>query len=565
MKKSFALFLLILAGMVVADCSRAAEVPLASKIVKVVVYPDAALLTRAGSTQVDPGTYQFVFADIIPMIDENSIRVSGKGSAKARIFGAQLKKEYLSEKPAERVRALENQIQALSDERSKLVDGHSVVMMEREWLGSLKFFAQGQLPKDLVSKVPATKDLGDLLKFIDVSFKDNYAAAFDLTSKVREVDKKIDALRRELSGIATPDKTKRSIAVDVEVLKSGSLDIMVSYLVYGVTWQSMYDARALFEKSEAELVSYGLVRQATGEPWSDVEVFLSTAKPSIGGRMPELVSWFLMPFQPRRARAQAYEPYYREAMNSLDGAVLESRSDIGGAKDKKFALKSVMMPSEVAYATSEQKGVSVTYKIPRKATIASDGSDVRLPVSSQNLAAEFKYSAFPKFSDLAYLAAWVKNSGDLQLPAGRVSVFLGDDFVGTSAIDNIAPSEKFDLFLGADENVKVKREQLEKKVDDVIVANIPSPNRKTTLKIKITVENYKPKKVRFELFEAMPVSQDERIKVKIEALSLEPTKKDYKDRPGVWRWEFELDPQAKKEITYTVVVEHPRTMQVEGL
>ncbi len=546
---------------VFSGAARAMEVPVESKITRVMIYPDSGLLTRSGSVQVDPGTYQFVFSDIIPMMDENSIRVAGSGSAKARIFGAQLRKEYLSEKPAQRVQQLEKEILSLSDERRRLSDAHVIVMWEREWLNSLKFFSQLQLPKDLISKVPATKDLGDLLKFMDASLKDSFIASMDLEIKIRELDNKMDALKRELAQIETPDKTKRSIVVDVEVLRSGKLDIMVYYMVYGVTWQSMYDARALFDKSEAELISYGLVRQTTGEPWVDIEAILSTAKPSISGRMPELVSWFLTPFQPRAQRAWRYE-HESFAKDAISGATagfsmaLESK----GLKNDKPAA-----PAEVAYAVAQQKGVSVTYKIPRKATISSDGSDVRLPVSSQNLAAQFKYSAFPKLSDMAYLVAMVKNSKDLQLPAGRVSVFLGDDFVGTSGIDNIGPGETFDLFLGADENVKVKREQIEKKTDDVIVGNIPSPNRKTTFKYKITVENYKSKKINFELFEAMPVSQDERIKVKIEQATLEPKTKDFKDKPGIWRWEFELDPRAKKEITYAVIVEHPRNMQVDGL
>jgi uncharacterized protein (TIGR02231 family) len=551
------IFSLLFAG---SNCIFASEVPVESKIVRVTVYPDSALLTRQGSVQSTPGTYQFVFSNIIPNIDESSIRVKGEGTARARIFGAQLKKEYLSEKPAERVTQLEKDIEGLNNEKRKLNDSHNIAMQEREWLNSLKFFSQQQLPRDLITKVPQAKDIGDLLKFLDENLKANFANSYDIELKIRELDKKIEALENELAQIQTPDKVTRTIVVDVEVLKAGSLDIMVSYRVFGATWQPMYDARASVEKSETELVSYGLVRQTTGEDWKDVEVILSTAKPSIGGRMPEAQPWFLSFYHPTPQKRRVYEAKNMMITESLKvgGAV---DSDAYSSSDEQVP----MAPAEVAYAVAEQKGVSVTYKIPRKATIKSDGSDVRLPVSSQNLAAKFKYSAFPKASDFAYLAAQVTNNKELQLPAGRVSVFLGEDFVGTSGIDNIGPGETFDLFLGVDENVKVKREQLEKKVDDVIVGNIPSPNRKITFKYKVTVENYKNKKISFELFEAMPVSQDERIKVKIEQVTLEPKNKAYKDKPGVWQWEFELEPQAKKEITYTVVVEYPRNMQVEGL
>jgi hypothetical protein len=68
-----------------------------------------------------------------------------------------------------------------------------------------------------------------------------------------------------------------------------------------------------------------------------------------------------------------------------------------------------------------------------------------------------------------------------------------------------------------------------------------------------------------KLFEALPVPEDDRIKVKIEKVSLEPKEKDWKDRKGIWLWELELEPKAKKEIFYNLVVEHPREMQIEGL
>ena len=223
------------------------------------------------------------------------------------------------------------------------------------------------------------------------------------------------------------------------------------------------------------------------------------------------------------------------------------------------------MEEKAKYATVEQKGIAVAYKLPRKATVKCDGSDNKLAISSQILKADFEYSSYPRAILSAYLGSRVTNAPELQLLGGRVNIFLDGDFVGISSIDNIGPAEQFDLYLGADENVKVKREQVQKTVDETFIAGIPSPTRKTTFRYKLTVENYKSKKIRVKLFEAMPVSEDDRIKIKIEKVSQEPAKKDWKDRKGVWLWELSLEPKAKQEIFYTYTVEHPREMQVEGL
>jgi uncharacterized protein (TIGR02231 family) len=566
MRKIFAMVLFICSSMFLAVfVVFAADITAESHLTQVSVYPDSALLTRSASIELAPGEHAVIFSDIIPELDENTIRVSGQGSAKVKILGAQVKKEFLKEKPGERVQELEKQIEETQMARRENEETLNILSQEREFLSSLRFFSQGQLPKDLITKVPSATEIDGILKFLDVSMKSNYAQNRTLENAIRDIDRKLEALLRELYEINTPDKMKRSIIVEVQVLKAGNLDLIVTYLVPGASWQSLYDARASFEKGEVELVSYGLVRQQTGEDWPGIDMVLSTARPTRGGRMPELFSWFLRPYQPVQAmrKAKASFAMAGEAVSSAaDYAPYYLESNIGGKEMEEKALEA---PAEVSYATAQDKGASVVYKIPRKASVKADGSAVRLPVFAQTLAAKFKYAAYPKANPLAYLASRVTNSKDLQLLPGRVNLFLNDDFVGASRIDSIAPGEDFDFYLGVDESVKVKREEIEHKMDDVLLGGIPSPNRIVTMKYKLTVENYKSNKITVELFESMPVSGDEKIRVKIENVSVEPKNKDFKDKKGVWRWEMELEPKAKKEISYTLVVEYPRNLIVEGL
>jgi len=527
----------------------ASEIEVQSKISEVTVYPDSALISRVAMVKLNLGEYRIIFSNIIPELDENSLRVQATGTAETKLFGAQVKKEFLEEVPSEKIKQLREEIQRLEDEIKRLQNFKNLLSEEKNFLDSIRLFSRDQIPKDLVTKMPTPKDLDEMLKFLDVKLKENYSGAMDTELKIRDLTNKIDVLRRELTQISGPTKKlKRSILVDLEVLEPGSLNLDVSYLVRGASWQSIYDARADFEKSEVEMVSYAIVRQKTGEDWPEIEISLSTAKPAIGGRMPYISPWFLRPYQSPRIVEKK--------------ALIESRLQY-----EEFAPPEKLEEAKggIEYAVVEEKGIAVTYKLPKKATIKSDGSEYKLPISSQILKADFEYSTYPRLVPSAYLGSRVTNAKDLQLLAGRVNIFLEGDFVGTSSIDNIGSGEEFDLYLGVDENVKVKRERIEKKVDDVLIAGIPAPHRKTTLKYKTTIENYKNKSIKVIFFEAMPVSEDERIKVKILNVSLEPKEKDYKDRKGVWRWELELEPKEKKEIFYSFSIEHPRDMQVEGL
>ncbi|MGD0335507.1 MAG: mucoidy inhibitor MuiA family protein [Candidatus Omnitrophota bacterium] len=535
----------------------------ASSIKEVTVYPDSALVSRSANVQLGAGAHEVVFSDIIPEIDENSLKVSCANTASVKILGARLKREFLTKEPAEKVRELQDQIQKIEDEIKKLQNFKEVLANEKEFLDSIRMFSKEQLPKELVTKMPAVKDMDDTLKFMDTRLKDNYSQALDTELQIREQEKKLEALRKELADISGPrQKMQRSIIVEVEAAKTVTTDLVISYLVGGATWQPIYDARANFEKSQVELVSYGIIRQRTGEDWQNVEISLSTAKPAVGGRMPYVESWLLKIYQPRPMMLDKERGVFgrnKRAFLQYEAYSIETKSDVSGVGGEG------VMPQAPVYSHAQEKGIAVVYKLTQKASVKSDGTEEKFPISTQTLKASFEYSTYPKALLNAYLGSRVLNAPDLQLLAGRVNIFLDGDFVGISSIDNIAPQEEFDLYLGADENVKVKRELIEKKVDETIIGNIPSPNRRTIFKYKLTVENYKSKAINVKLFEAMPVSQDDRIKVRIDKVSVEPTQKDWKDRKGVWLWELALQPQKKQEITYTFLVEHPRDLQIEGL
>lgn len=538
----------------------AADVHAPSSIRQVTVYPSSAFVTRSAQAEVKPGDTAVVFTDIVPEIDENSIRVQGKGTAQVKILGAQVKQEHTPDAPAPRIKELETKIEALEDASAKLANEKRVLAEEKKYLDSIRLFANQKIPEDLVTRTPTSEELEAPLVFLRTKLRANFENELMLDKELRENQKKIEALRRELEEVSgAGQNTKRSITVEIEVAKAGKLDLDLSYRVGNASWEAVYDARADLPKSEVELVSYAVVRQNTGENWENVDMVLSTAQVVSGGNMPEAEPWVIRPYQP-----PAPVPVMRRAYAAKSASL--------GMADASMAMEAMSAPEPEpvlsavnAYAQAVTKGVSVAYKLPRKATVQSDGSDHKLPVASQTLKADFKYSAYPRVAAMAYLRSLVTNAKDLQLLGGRVSVFFDGDFVGTSGLESVAPGQEFDLEMGVDENVRVKRELVSKRSDDVLLGSIPSSTKKIVYKYKLTVENYKAQASKVELFDTIPVSEDERIKVKVSGVSEEPAQKDWKDRKGVWRWELSLQPQAKKEILYTCTVEFPRAMRVEGL
>ena len=541
-----------------------ADITADSSIKDVTVYPDSALLTRVATLDLTPGQHKVVFANIIPEVDENSLRVSAVGDVKVTLFGAKLKREFLQEEASVKVKQLTDDIQKAEDELAGLQNIKNALSDEKNFLDSIRLFSNQQIPEDLITKVPSAGDLEGLLIFLDSKLRDNYSKTQEADIKMRDLSEIIEAMRKELQDVSMYNsKVARSIEVEMEAAGSGKVDLSISYLVWSANWRPIYDARANYSKNEVELVSYGIVKQTTGEDWTDVNASLSTARPATGGLAPEPYPWLLRPYQPpQQLRSKSRDAKVCFELAEAAAPAKEALCDyatgngIGGPEQ---------VEAEEAYANAQERGISVVYTLPKKATIKSDGSENKLPIASQTLSAKFEYLIYPRASSSAFLLAKAINNKDLQLLSGRVNVFFEGDFVGTSHIKNIAPGEELELSLGPDEGLKVTRELIEKKVDETLMAGIPATTRRTIFAYKVKAENYKPQSVKVNIFESTPVSEDDRIKVKISSVSIEPSKKDWKDKKGVWLWTLELATKEKKELTYSFVIECPREMQIEGL
>jgi uncharacterized protein (TIGR02231 family) len=553
--KKLLIALLVLA---VAVPSFAADLKPETVITDVVVYPGTARVTRELKTDVTEGMHNILFSDIKPDIDENSLTVSGEGTAKVKIYGAKIIRQYLNEAADERVKELEKKLEALNDQVIAEHSKSGVLQSKRQFIESIKLFAGTQIPKDMVTTMPGPDNLSQTLEFIGNSLSSIEGEQQKSNFALREITKEIQKVKQELNNLrSSAGKVIRSIAVDTECLKPGSLNLKVSYNSGNVNWYPVYDARVDFATAKANLTFAAMTRQVSGEDWNNVKLNISTARPSLGGSMPELMPWYL---NARReySRRKALSPQVMMKSSMMADAAFETMA--GSVDAEKFE------EAEMVYTESQEKGTAVVYSVAKPVTLMSDGSEQRVPISSQDLDSEFEYAATPKLSPYAYLKAIVQNGNDDRLLPGQINIFLDGDFVGKSNMnETVAAGEKFDLFLGVDEGVSVERELIEEKTDDTLIGNVPSPNKITTHVYKITVENFKNKEIKLNLFDQIPVAQDDKIKVKEIKYSLKPTEDNYRDRKGVLLWKMSLKPAEKKEITYSFVIEHPRNLDVQGI
>ena len=108
---------LALAGVIVAPrLGLAADVELASKIDRVTVFPDAAVVTRMAALNLPAGASALVLRGLPASLDPASIRVEGEGSSGFAIGGIDVRATPGEAKPVIDAE-LERRLKALRDER----------------------------------------------------------------------------------------------------------------------------------------------------------------------------------------------------------------------------------------------------------------------------------------------------------------------------------------------------------------------------------------------------------------------------------------------------------------
>lgn len=553
--KTWQIGIVVFSAMIINGSMLWAEVLEApSKITEVVVFGDRALVTRQAEVELAPGAASIRLSGLPGTIEEQSITAKGKGTAKVTLFGASLKTTQLADSASPRVKELEDQIEAFQDRREEIENQKAVFADKKEFLNSIRAASLEQVGKDLITKQPSVSDVASLATFLEKELMTMYQSLHQADLELRDMDEEVNRLERELGELrGSWDRKETSIEVDLEAESGGTFVLEVSYRLPGARWAPVYEARAMSTGGNVGWTSYGEVRQRTGEDWDNVLVHLSTAKPAVGARMPEVQPWYLRVWEPLVAR-KSFETMEKLKMRASRAPRVPEASY---APDE-------LREAEMAQATVSAKGPAVHYTLVKRETILSDWQPRKVVIQAHEFSAAYAYEISPRLAPYAYLRAKVTNDSGSLLLAGPVQVFLDGAFVGSSSIDIVGPKEELDLSLGIDERIRVERKQLGAKVDVSVLPSLHGWIKSIDYDYLTTIENYGPIEADMIVLDQLPVSQHDEIKIENIKMNPEPTE-EVKDKPGVKHWAFRLPSGGKKEIALSYRVKHPVDMPVAGL
>ncbi len=526
-----------------------------TSITAVVVYPDRARLTRQGTAALEPGSHRLLLTELPLTLDPASVRAAARGTARARLLGIDVKREFYVETPDARVRELEEQIERLQDELGALDRQAALLKEDREavrgLLGATEQYARGLA----LGRTTAAEQMA-LLDGLSERARQLDAALLKLATERREMERRLTRLQSELDQLRSARGRERyAAAVEVEVLEAGDLTVELTYVVSRAGWTPLYDLRLVEDEQPSLEVGYlAQIAQQTGEPWDNVALTLSTARPALTERLPELDPWYVNVVQPRAPAKKMMGMAEAPAMRASVGAV----EDLALREPVPEAPPPPMMEAEVAVAAVESSGTAVTYVVPGAVTIPPDGAPRKVAVARFALTPKVDYVSAPKLVEAAYRRAEVRNESPYTLLPGPANLFAGDEFIGTTALELTAPGGEIKLYLGVDDRVKVKRELKQREVDKKLIGD----RRRLRYGYEITLENLMPVKASLLLQDQIPVPLHESIKTRLEFAEPKPTRES---ELGLLEWEFALAPGEKRVVRFDFSVEHPRDVPITGL
>jgi uncharacterized protein (TIGR02231 family) len=532
------------------------EVNVASAVTHVSVYPDRARVTCSGECEVETGLHRLLIGELPLVLEQESVRVTGEGTARVRILSVDVAQQHFVETPAQQVRDLQAQIEALEDEARVITDKQAGLAAQQTYLNGLR--AQtAEFAKGLSRGKTTIEEQAQLLQFLQEQDETVQSAVRDLDNRKRDLDRELNKLRRELKLLQGARLPQRFQAlVDVEVLEAGSFRPELSYVVWNAGWQPLYDVRLLEREDGRSLdITYiAQVTQNTGQDWHDVSLVVSTARPALNQRLPELKPWFLDVYRPapppqpplaRQAKAQAAAPQM-------------ATMAMGPAAEEIMVERMMVAEAEVAVAEVQSSGTAVSFAVSGKTDIPSDGSPHKTTINQFQLDPKLDYLAVPKHTDAVYRRATVANSSTSPMLEGPMNLFVGDEFIGKNRLEYTPANGEIELLLGVEENITVERTLEKRDVDKRLLRD----NRQVRFGYKIEIKNLLPTEAKLEVHDHIPVARHEQIKVKLDKVKPEPAEQT---DLHLSEWHLSLAAGETQTIEYEFVVEHPRSLQIVGL
>ncbi len=498
-----------------------------TKLTAAAVYRSGCIVRRSGKVSLQKGTQTVRIGGLTAGIDESTLRLF----VPAGVSGSNVQVEHPTrDEQREALKELTAKVAAL---QGRIESREKIAAL---WEANADFSQKESL------------SVGEMAAYLE-----------KLPERLEALGSEIAALKEEKTVLDKEyaDAKKKAalpyVTAELSAQEAGEYPIEISCREQQAFWNPVYEIHADSETDSLDLRLRAKIFQRSGEDWSGVKLTLFTGNPSVSGTIPEMDPVHLRIYEP---------PVYknRAAGGARFGAMMKTARADEMVVEECEAMEDAaapMMAMNAVYAGSgtASKGETMTEYALSGSWDIRDGREIICDIRTDALPCRYHAVAVPKLSDEAYLAAEVATSLLEDMQDTPAAVYLKGAFAGNVVLEPDMTKDNYDLSLGVDETVKVKREQKKKYTSNVLLKG----QKKTEYEYEITVSSRKDKTISVTVCDQLPISDEKTIV--IEPLELSGAERE--EEKGFLRWTFDLAPGETKNVKLAWTVAWPKDKRTE--
>ncbi|MCR9152812.1 MAG: DUF4139 domain-containing protein [Bacteroidetes bacterium] len=510
---------------------------IASKLESVTIFEQGARFERNASLKLSPGNHRLVFYGLPITINPSSIQIGS--DRKLDLLSIQTSNSG-SENPLkqEEIGKLEAQIAKLNLTRENTEAQIEALRLENEFLtkntqlGGTSGYSLSELQQ--ISQYARSQKLKNQLE------------QQKLHRELRETSSAISKTQTELSKIKQlSSKLSGEIIVKLNNPTDQNCKFNIVYsIANNASWSNAYN---LYFKQLTEglaLSHKASIYQSTGEDWNNVALRLVTGNPRQNISMPRESPAYVNFIYRNQVQASSDAPRMHR---DVETASVQAQ---GKANEKDRYFNNLNSKS---FQVNNQQN-RIEFLAPKRYTIKSDESE-SIILRDIALDAKYEYQASPRLDPAAYLIATVNDWEKHQLLPGELSIYNQGLFIGSTYLNPQVTSDSLMFSLGQDPSIKIAHNRIFSKESKSFLGS----DRIDEYSYEISLNNLKTNSLKIRVFDRIPVSQNEDIKIKY---VLNDEAKLSQANNGIIEWEIELQAKKERKISFSYEIRYPKDQSI---
>ncbi len=524
------------------------EIEVETTIDSVLILTDSARIVRKGTVELKKGDYTLCIKTGTPYVREDSVLV--KGTGKGSILDVQVEKRSEKREIASDLKKLKDELVKLEDELSS-IDTEIKVLNERmNYMSTtMKKFSE-IFPLGMVAGETNIETYSAMEEKFSKSILDMTKEKKKLERERKKVSDQISIVKSKIKNMEYGYKRDiDAILINISVTADSTFKIEVQYHVDNAYWSPRYDA--VISEGKVLLKTYASIINGTKEDWQNVSLSVSTAT-SEKAEYVEPEPWYLDAYipEPRVSRKKSFAPRPLAAP-----APKSMAEEVGATMAEEYYEEAEEEEIEFITAEINTSGLGIIrYDVPGKVDLPYDKNPHPILLSEKELESERLYFWNADSKEEVIAQDEVKND-ETPILAGPVKVFVDDEYIGETELDQVAPYEKFKIGTRASYEFKVKKELISRRSN---VGGMTRGQYKNEYKYKLKIEYFGKEESKIVVMDCIPTSRHAKIKVELKESEPEPIE----NKVGVLKWILRIVPELKSEIIYDFVVEWDKDVVV---